>query len=379
MEIGQRTRHPFHMYDAIFEQPEALVRVLEKTGAAVDEFAARVSSCKRLFLVGIGTSYNAARVGEHLVRAYGGGLDVRAINSFDFALYGPGLTPEDCVVAISHRGSKRYTALALVRARESGCRTALVTGEAGVASNSKTSVASHTSEGTSAPTGADAVFETVAQERSSAHTVSYTGAISVLAQLARRLGNHRTGSAPFPEAFLRNELPEALRSALGTEDAVAALAREHVRRRRIWLVGGGPSAVTAEEISLKIKETSYLQAEGMPTETMLHGPFQCVEAEDLFVLVAPAGAAQGRTLEVAQLAAEIGGTCLLVGDGTTGSSAQTAGLLEVPEVPESFSALTCLLPLQLFSYHLALACGTNPDSFRAEDPRFARADVSGRL
>jgi glucosamine--fructose-6-phosphate aminotransferase (isomerizing) len=379
MEIGQRTRHPFHMYDAIFEQPEALVRVLEKTGAAVDEFAARVSSCKRLFLVGIGTSYNAARVGEHLVRAYGGGLDVRAINSFDFALYGPGLTPEDCVVAISHRGSKRYTALALVRARESGCRTALVTGEAGVASNSKTSVASHTSEGTSAPTGADAVFETVAQERSSAHTVSYTGAISVLAQLAGRLGNYRTGSAPFPEVFLRNELPEALRSALGTEDAVAALAREHVGRRRIWLVGGGSSAVTAEEISLKIKETSYLQAEGMPTETMLHGPFQCVEAEDLFVLVAPAGAAQGRTLEVAQLAAEIGGTCLLVGDGTTGSSAQTAGLLEVPEVPESFSALTCLLPLQLFSYHLALARGTNPDSFRAEDPRFARADVSGRL
>jgi glutamine---fructose-6-phosphate transaminase (isomerizing) len=379
MEIGQRTRHPFHMYDAIFEQPEALVRVLEKTGAAVGEFAAGISSCKRLFLVGIGTSYNAARVGEHLVRAYGGGLDVRAINSFDFALYGPNLAPEDCVVAISHRGSKRYTALALERARESGCRTALVTGEARVASDSKTSVASHTSEGTSAPTGADAVFETVAQERSSAHTVSYIGAISVLAQLGRRLGYHRTGSDTFPESLLRNELPEALRSALGTEAAVEALAREHVGRRRIWLVGGGPSAVTAEEISLKIRETSYLQAEGMPTETMLHGPFQCVEAVDLFVLVAPAGAAQERTLEMAELAAEIGGACLLVGDGTTGSSVQTEGLLDVPEVPEPFSALSCLLPLQLFSYHLALARGTNPDSFRAEDARFARADVSGRL
>jgi glucosamine--fructose-6-phosphate aminotransferase (isomerizing) len=209
--------------------------------------------------------------------------------------------------------------------------------------------------------------------------VSYTGAISVLAQLARRLGYYRTGSDPFPEAFLGDELPQTLHSTLGTEDAVGALAREHVGRRRIWLVGGGPSAVTAEEISLKIKETSYLQAEGMPTETMLHGPFQCVEAGDLFVLVAPSGAAQERTLEVAELAAEIGGTCLLVGDGTTRSSAQTAGVLDVPEVPEPFSALTCLLPLQLFSYHLALARGTNPDSFRAEDPRFARADVSGRL
>ena len=85
------------------------------------------------------------------------------------------------------------------------------------------------------------------------------------------------------------------------------------------------------------------------------------------------------TLEVAQLAAEIGGACLLVDDGTTGSSAQTVGLLGVSEVPEPFSSLSCLLPLQLFSYHLALARGTNPDSFRAEDPRFARADVSGRL
>src|SRR5918995_2904975 len=79
-----------------------------------------------------------------------------------------------------------------------------------------------------------------------------------------------------------------------------------------------PSAVTARETALKIKETSYLQAEGMATETMLHGPFQCVEADDLFILVAPAGAAQERTLEIAELVEEIGGACLVVGDGTEG-------------------------------------------------------------
>jgi glucosamine--fructose-6-phosphate aminotransferase (isomerizing) len=178
---------------------------------------------------------------------------------------------------------------------------------------------------------------------------------------------------------LRNELPAALRAALGTEERVASLAREYLGRRRIWLLGGGPSAVTAEEVALKIKETSYLQAEGMSTETMLHGPFQCVEAEDLFVLVAPAGVAQGRTLEVAELADEIGGACLVVGNGTPDPPQRTADLLAVPGVPEPFSALTCLLPLQLFAYHLALARGTNPDGFRADDPRFARANVSGRL
>jgi glucosamine--fructose-6-phosphate aminotransferase (isomerizing) len=358
----RRSRHPFHMYDAIFTQPEAFFRVLEKNEPVVDEFAAGASSCERLFLVGIGTSHHAARIGEHLVREYAGGLDVRAIHAFDFALYGPDLTPGDCVVSVSHRGTKRYTVRALERALESGCQTALVTGE-----------------GASVSVQTDAVFRTVGQERSAAHTVSYTAAISILAYLASRIGYQQTGSEVLGEGLLRNKLPAALRAALGTEERVASLAREYVGRRRIWILGGGPSAVTAEEVALKIKETSYLQAEGMSTETMLHGPFQCVEAEDLFVLVAPAGVAQERTLEVAELADEIGGACLVVGNGTPGTPQRTADLLVVPGVPEPFSALTCLLPLQLFAYHLALARGTNPDGFRADDPRFARANVSGRL
>ena len=357
----QRDRHPFYMYDAIRAQPEAFVRVLEQNETATEDFAVRVSTCERLFLVGIGTSYNAAHVGEHLVREYGGGIDVRAVHSFDFALYGPDLRPGDCVVAVSHRGSKRYTALALERAREAGCPTALVTGE-----------------GSTVAVRPDAVFETVPQERSSAHTVSYTGTVAVLAQLAGLIGRHR-GAEVLGEDVLRNRIPEALSSSLGTEGEVEALAREHSGHRRIWLAGGGPSAVTAEEVAIKVKESSYLQAEGMATEALLHGPFQCVEDMDLFILIAPAGAAQGRTLEVAELAAEIGGPCLVVDDGTAEPPRGVVGRIVVPEVPEPLSALTCLVPLQLFAYHLALARGTNPDIFRVDDPRFARADVSGRL
>lgn len=378
--MEQHRGHPYHMYDAIRAQPEAFVRVLEKNAAGIDAFAAEAASSERLFLVGIGTSYHAARVGEYLFREYGGRLDVRAVHSFDFALYGPDLAPHDCVVAVSHRGTKRYTALALQRAREAGCRIALVTGEEAKFS-SKLSLAAPFSEEGSISVRPHAVFETVEQERSAAHTVSYTGAVSVLGYLAGCFGRYRGGSETLSETFLCGELPEALRSVLGMEGEVEALAREHVGRRRIWLAGAGPGAVVAEEVALKIKETSYLQAEGMSTETMLHGPFQCVEAEDLFVLVAPgggSGAAQGRTLEVAELAAEIGAACFVVGDGSE-RPVRAAGHLTVPAVPEPFSALTCLVPLQLFAYHLALARGTNPDSFRAEDSRFAQADVSGRL
>jgi len=359
MTTEQRNSHPYHMYDAMLAQPEAFATTIERHRDAVDELASRVASCERIFLAGIGTSHHATLVGEHLIRAYGGGPDVRAVHSFDLALYGPELRQEDCLVAVSHRGAKRYTALALEQAREKGCPTAIITGEGG------------SGEGR-----ADAVFRTVAQEMSAAHTVSYTSAVAVLALLAGRLGYHRTGSTTVPDELLQDELPGALRSALGTEEEVAKLAREHVGRRRIWLVGGGPSAVTATETALKIKETSYLQAEGMPTETMLHGPFQCVEADDLFVLIAPSGVARERTLEIAELVEEVGATYLIVGDETTETR---PAAVAVPEVPEPFSTLTCLVPLQLFTYHLALARGTNPDSFRVDDPRFARADVSGRL
>ena len=353
MQSEKRERHPYHMHDAILAQPDAFARVVGRNEGAMDRFASEVAGCGRLYLIGLGTSNHAAQVGEHLMRAYGGGVDARALDSFDLALYGPQLSSEDCVVAASHRGSKRYTARALERAREAGCRTALITGEGGSGS-------------------ADAVFETVAQERSPAHTVSYTSALAVLALLAGGIGRHRTGEQTLPDGLLREEIPAALRASFDLEERTEALAREHVGRRRIWLVGGGPGAVTAREVALKIKETSYLQAEGLPTETMLHGPFQCVEAEDLFVLVAPSGAARARTLEVAELAQEVGAPFVLVGD-------DPGAELAVPGVPEPFSALTCLVPLQHFAYHLALARGTNPDSFRAEDPRFARADVSGRL
>ena len=186
MQTEMRERHPYHMYDAILAQPEAFARAVGRNEAPVEGFASEAAGGGRLFLAGLGTSHHAAQVGEHLMRVYGGGVDARAVGSFDLALYGPELGPEDVVVAVSHRGSKRYTALALERAREAGCRTALVTGEGG-----------------SGRGRADAVFETVAQERSSAHTVSYTSAVAVLALLAGRIGRHRSGGETLPAALLK--------------------------------------------------------------------------------------------------------------------------------------------------------------------------------
>lgn len=352
-----RTRHPFYMYDAMRAQPDAFAAVVARTSPAVEGPAGRFAACDRLYLVGIGTSYHAALAGEHLVRSYGGGISAYAAHAFDFALYGPRLGPRDGVITVTHRGTKRYTRDALMRAREAGCPTVVVTGE-----------------GPDDRADADVVLQTVPQERSSAHTVSYAGAVAALSVLAAAVGAARLGRAALDAALLERAVPAALRGALALEPEIAGHARGFATSPRIWLVGGGPGAIAAIEGALKIKETSYMTAEGMSAEAMLHGPFQCSEPEDLFILIAQAGPAQSRVADVAGAIREIGARCVVVDDGAaTALRDGVAARWSVPPVPEPFTALTCAVPLQLFSYHLALARGTNPDSFRLEDPRFAKA------
>jgi glucosamine--fructose-6-phosphate aminotransferase (isomerizing) len=357
-----RTQHPFHMYDAIQAQPEAFASVVHEREGMLRQLAEDLVSCDRLFLVGIGTSYHAAQHGEYLVRANATGISAQAWHAFDFALYGPRLTARDAVIGISHRGNKFYAVRALEQARATGCRTALITGQ-GVSDES-----------------ADVVVHTVPQEASAAHTVSHVAAVAVLAGLAAYLGEQEDSPHRLQRAYLQCEFPDSLRTALKAERTMADLANAHRTRRRIWLVGGGPGAVAAREAALKILETSYLQAEGLSVEGLLHGPFLAAGPEDVFVLVAPAGPAQARVLELAGVARELGVPYIVVSDGTPDTPREDAsGWCEVPAAPEPLAALTCLLPLQLFAYHLALACGTNPDAFRLDDPRFARARERLRL
>jgi glucosamine--fructose-6-phosphate aminotransferase (isomerizing) len=346
--------HPFHMHQAIHDQPQAVADTVDRVGADAGGLADRIGAGARVFLIGIGTSYHAARVGAYLLG--GAGVDARAVHAFDFALYGPEVSAADCVIGISHRGTKRYTNQAMDRARQADAATALISGADG------------------APQGsADHIIRTVAQEQSSAHTVSYTTAVAALATLAVDAAEQRSVSAVCSSAYLRDDLPAAMTVGLGTESHVQTLARGHASHRRIWLAGAGPSAVTAEEIALKIKETSYLQAEGLSVETLLHGPFCAVEPEDLFVLIAPSGAGRDRTAELGHLIGELGAACIVVGDESAEAIGPTrADRIVVPHVPETLSPLTCVVPLQLFAYHLARVRGTNPDSFRADDPGFVK-------
>lgn len=352
------TTHPFNMHIAVHAQPAAFRTVVESTSTMVQQLAQGLAHAERLFLVGIGTSYHAALAAEHFFRVYGGGIPTHVVHSFDFVLYGPELTARDAVVVITHTANKSYSVQALERVRATDARLVLVSGEGGGAKH---------------PWVED-VLTTVPQEQSAAYTISYSGALAALAALAAAIGAVRTGSQRLDPNVLLSTVPGAMSAALATEPAVAEIARHTKDRRRIWLVGGGPSAITAPETALKIKEAAYLMAEGMSTEQMFHGPFQCAAADDLFVLIAPSGPAQERTLQLAGPVKAIGADYLLVSDGTAAlAKADALATIDVPPVPEVFTLLSCLIPMQLLTYHYALACGTNPDSFHLDDARFMRA------
>jgi glucosamine--fructose-6-phosphate aminotransferase (isomerizing) len=343
------------MYRHVYSQPDAVQDAVSKNRAAVERFAERIAGLDRLYVVGIGTSWHAALMAEHFMRVYAGGMPGYAVHSFDFVHYGPDLTDRDAVVVISHTGRKSYSVEALDRARRAGTSLALVAGEDGAERNADL----------------EHLFVTVPPEGSATYTFSYTSALGVLASLAGAIGRQRGAGSPLDESLLTESLPAAMLAALDTDQHMRELARAYVNRRRIWLSGGGPAGITAMEIALKIKEAAYLMAEGVPTEQMLHGPFQCVDPADLMVLIAPEGPAQRRARDLALETKEIGLDLLVVSDGSWDGPADA--LATVPPVPEPLSAISTLVPLHLFAYWLAIEQGTNPDRFRLDDERFARA------
>lgn len=357
--VMPRLSHPFFMYEHMQAQPAAFAEVALRNRLLLTPLADAIASCRKLFLVGIGTSYHAAQIGGHLFRQYAPTTPCEAWHSFDFSFFGPALSPKDAVLAISHRGAKQYTLRALEVAKEADCTAALLVGQ----------------DAPVLPMALDGIFETVAQERSSAHTVSHVASIAVLAELARQAGR----SEMLDAELLERRIPAALTDALATETQMARWAAEHQACRRIWLVGAGPTAVTAHEAALKIKETSYLQAEGLSVETLLHGAFQCCEEDDLFVLMAQNGPGQLRMRELPAMIREIGARCVVLTDDAATFEGIVSDCCVVRTTAAPFEALVCLPPLQLFAYHLALVRGTNPDCFRLNDPRFAAAMARVKL
>ncbi|MDQ6714180.1 MAG: SIS domain-containing protein [Candidatus Dormibacteraeota bacterium] len=199
------------------------------------------------------------------------------------------------------------------------------------------------------------VVHTVPQERSPVHTASHTGALVRLAQLAVALG-----SPPWKAELAR--VPDAIRVTLRLRAAVVqVLDRLHLKRV-VHFVGGGPAHATALEGALKLREASYLSAEGHELESILHGPLISLTAEDSVVMLAQPGAALARTAELAAALREIGAATLAVGPAATGLTATVA--LETPAIDERLAPIINVVPFQWLALEVSRQLGVDADSFR---------------
>ena len=345
-----RTQHPYFMYDAIVGQPEAIGSVITNQRQRCSEIAAVLSGKRRIYVVGIGTSWHAALVGASIMD---GGPEAFAWNSFEFCVSPPRVTSDDAVIVISHRGTKRSSYDALDVANSLGAYTVAIT----------------STDPGSRILVADAGIRTVEQEKSAAFTVSYTTALTALAML--NLG--MAGRLDDPSNGL-DEFPEQIADILSGADDIRTLVAQHHSRRRFISAGWGPNRANAYEVALKIKETSRADCEGFQTEQLLHGPFCSLDSDCLLTLIAPSGEDRGRSVDLAEAARELGTPVWAltnrVDDDLTNAGAV---IFPLPDCSGYLMPIASVVPLQLFTYHLALARGTHPDLFQQDDPLQAAA------
>ncbi len=333
---------PFKMYTIIRREPEDL-RGLIATGWQGAEAAARlIDEADRLFLVGIGTSYHAAVNAEHAFRL--AGCDARAVSSYDFVTFPPRLQANDAVLVFSHRGTKRYSAESIARARAEGSRVVVVTG-----------VGSPIQD-------ADVTLRTVAPEESAAFTASHTAATFVTAQVAFALGKRRGTIDPGVEAeFAR--VPGLVQGVIDREEAIVEVAR-YALDRRTFAAGAGPEGALATEVALKAREAAYTTIDGLPTEQFIHGPMVTVNADDFAILFATVEAGRPRTRELLAILDRIGTRSWVV--GRLPEVPPSATLFELEEIHPILAPVVGVVPLQLFACYQAQLKGTNADSFRRD-------------
>jgi glucosamine--fructose-6-phosphate aminotransferase (isomerizing) len=343
------------MYRTMHRQPADLRRLRDAGWEAAEKAADLLAPAGRLSLVGIGTSFHAALVGEWLFR--GVGVDARAVMSSDFATY-PTLFPVgsgDAVIVLAHTGTKTFSTRSLERARADRA-TAISVGSL---------TADHP--------GSQLVLRTVERERSSAFTSSHTSAMYVLAQVATALA--RRSHLSVADELERGVavLPDYVEGVLGREDEIQPVARE-AANRLIYVAGAGPNAATALEAVIKAREAATARIDGLSLEQFLHGPLVTVNPEDYGVLVHVKGAdpvTVGRTAEVAGVLELIGTPLWLIGQPA--DRAPRAAVFELPELPELLSPILAVVPVQVLAQQMAVERGANPDRFRRDDPRYSTA------
>jgi glucosamine--fructose-6-phosphate aminotransferase (isomerizing) len=331
------------MLEEIRQQPETLARILASELSRIEKFRASMERKRPrlVVLVARGTSDNAAQFGRYLIEITTG-IPVSLAAPSVFTLYGAKLNyKEALVVALSQSGESTDTNQVLEQAKKCGAITAGITNEA---RGSLAGIAEH-------------VFLVRAgREKSVAATKTYTGQLMVLYLLAYALGGKiRTAEL--------QAIPDLAVSALTLENEVGAMAERYRFMHHAVVVGRGLNYANSIEFALKMKETSYVVAEGFSSADFLHGPIAMVEPNFPAFLFTPSGPTWASMQEMLQRLQGLKAETVVITDRRNPAAPNLASrVISIPaRIPELYSPIPYIVPAQLFSAALAMEKNLNPD------------------
>jgi glucosamine--fructose-6-phosphate aminotransferase (isomerizing) len=353
-----------YMLKEIYEQPEALENALR--GRLSDEDATahfgglnldprQLRRAERLILTACGTSYHAALVGEYLFEELAR-IPVEVEYASEFRYRNPPIDRNTIVLAITQSGETADTLAALRESRRKGHPTLALCNVVG------SSIAREADGG---------VYLHAGPEVGVASTKAFTNQVAVLAMLALYLGRMRHLSSLQGARIVRDlrAMPDAVRRALTCHDAVRRVAERYHRANNFLYLGRQYLYPVALEGALKLKEISYIHAEGYPAAEMKHGPIALVDENTPSVFLLPHNGVFDKVMSNLEEIKARGGPVIAVagehGEETAGYiQARADEVIFVPEVPDYLQPLVAAVPLQLLAYHIALLRGCDVDKPR---------------
>lgn len=363
MNIGQLEKggYPHFMLKEIFEQPECIrdcmrgrinVEGTDVVLSAVIDYKQQLLSAGRIIIVACGTSWHAALIGKHLIESFCR-IPVVVEYASEFRYHNPVINKGDVVIAISQSGETADTLAAVELAKQKG---AFIYGICN-AIGSSIPRATHTGS-----------YIHVGPEIGVASTKAFTGQVTVLTMLALTLAKEMQSINRDEFLCIVKELqsiPDKMEEVLQQNDHIAELAKIFTYARNCIYLGRGYSYPVALEGTLKLKEISYIHAEGYPAAEMKHGPIALVDEEMPVIVVAPHNELYEKVLSnIQEIKARKGRVIALVTKGDAVISKIADICIELPETLDCLSPLITTLPLQLLAYHIAVCKGKNVDQPR---------------
>ncbi len=350
--------YPHFMLKEIFEQPSTLTdcirgRIVEKGKRVilngVLDNKEKFLNCNRIIIVACGTSWHAALLGKQLIQDMCA-IPVEVEYASEFRYSHPVITDKDIVIAVSQSGETADTLAAIQIAKSKG---AFVYGVSNVVG---ASIPRETQSGT---------YIHVGPEIGVASTKAFTGQVMVFTMLALCIAQLKGTMTPEQIEEVAGsviKIPSLVKKTLKLDDKIRQLSLIYTYARNFLYLGRGYSYPVALEGALKLKEISYIHAEGYPAAEMKHGPIALIDSEMPTVIIAPKDHLYEKIVSnVQQVKSRHGSIIAIVTEGDTTITNLADHVLEVPGVPECLTPLITSIPLQLLSYYIAINKGKDVD------------------